>query len=67
MEKKWFRVETKVEGCGTPFVDWYEAEFEGDAIKLWLDDAKFHGLPLDKLSRTIREANEDELKVINKT
>jgi hypothetical protein len=57
---QWFRVEARVEGTKEPFVDWYNAESEAEALDAWLEDCHRYGLPLAKTTATIRVATDKE-------
>lgn len=57
---RWFRIEAKVQGIKEPFVDWYEASDEAEAVGLWDEDAHRYQLPMDKTGITVREATEKE-------
>lgn len=71
-QMKTFRFETKVaRGPGgasvlTPFefVDWYHADSEEEARKLWDEDLHRYGIPLEDTSVSVREATAKELEII---
>lgn len=55
-----YRTEARVTGMSEPMVDWYEAETEDAARKLFDEDCHRYGLPKEKTAVTIRLANERE-------
>lgn len=61
-----FRFETRVAGHNEPMVDWYDAVDEIAARALHDEDCHRYGIPVEKMTVTVRPATEKELETFGK-
>lgn len=58
-----FRIEAKIVGHKEPMVDWYKGATEAEALALHDEDCHRYGIPMDKMTVTIRPATAKELEI----
>lgn len=65
MMTHWYRVEIKVSGMLTPFVDWYTASDSDEALMMSEREEQANGIPSTLIqSRTVRRATDKEASAL---